>query len=69
MMFASRLTSLRESKSLTIPQLATLAGMSRQAIHLLEAGKRQPSLDTAERLAKALGRKLRVFEITKDESQ
>lgn len=62
MKFASTLRTLRESKSLTIPQLAERASMPRQTLHLLENGQRQPSLETAERLAVALGKKLRVFE-------
>lgn len=58
--FAFRLRSLRGD--LSISALATAAGISRQSIDLLERGERQPSLETAERLATALGKKLRVFE-------
>lgn len=47
---------------MSIATLAAAAGMTRQAVDLLEKGERQPSLETAERLAKALGKKLRVFE-------
>lgn len=60
--FAQELIKLRVAKKLTIPQLAALAKMPRQTLHLLENGQRQPSLETAERLAIALGKKLRAFE-------
>lgn len=60
--FSGRLREMRLIKDLSIPELAVLADMPRQTIHQLERGERQPSLETAERLAKALGKKLRVFE-------
>ena len=60
MKFSDRLRKLRGE--LSIADLATAAGMTRQAVDLLERGERQPSLETAERLATALGKKLRVFE-------
>ena len=62
MNFAAKLKSIRESKPLTIQQLADMADMPRQTLHLLEKGERQPTLNTAERLAIAMGKKLRVFE-------
>jgi len=58
--FSEKLKELRGE--LSIADLATAAGMTRQAVDLLERGERQPSLETAERLATALGKKLRVFE-------
>lgn len=60
MKFSEKLKELRGE--LSIADLATAAGMTRQAVDLLERGERQPSLETAERLATALGKKLRVFE-------
>ena len=60
MRFSEKLKELRGG--LSIADLATAAGMTRQAVDLLERGERQPSLETAERLATALGKKLRVFE-------
>ena len=62
MTFATRLRSLRETSGISVSTLSEAAGMSRQAFYLLESGERQPSLETAERLATALGKKLRVFE-------
>lgn len=60
MTFGTTLKRLRAD--LSQEQLGEAAGVSRQAIDLLEKGQRQPSLETAERLAIALGKKLRVFE-------
>jgi len=60
MTFGQKLKQLRAA--LSQEQLGLAAGVSRQAIDLLEKGQRQPSLETAERLAVALGKKLRVFE-------
>ena len=60
MTFGQKLKQLRAE--LSQEQLGAAAGVSRQAIDLLEKGQRQPSLATAERLATALGKKLRVFE-------
>lgn len=60
--FARRLRVLRESAGLSIPVLAARADMPRQTIHHLENGDRQPSLDTAKRLAKALRVSLAQFE-------
>lgn len=60
--FATRLRVLRERASLTISQLADAASMSRQAIHKLERGEREPTLETAKQLAKALGVSLAEFD-------
>lgn len=56
--FARRLRQLREAAGLSIPQLAAASAMPRQTIHLYEDGKRQPSLEQARKLVKALGLKL-----------
>lgn len=60
--FAVRLRSFRERAELSVSELAVRAGLSRAAVYHLEAGDRQPSLEVAERLAVALGKKLRIFE-------
>lgn len=60
--FASRLRSLRESQGLSVAALAKLAGLNRQALYRLESGEREPTLETAQKLASALGKRLRVFE-------
>lgn len=62
MTFANQLRTLRDAKGLSREALADKAGISRQSVALLEDGDRNPSLETAEKLAKALGKKLRVFE-------
>lgn len=60
-LFADRLRFLREAAGLSIPQLAAAAGLARQTIHLLEQGKRQPSLATAARLSRSLRVNLSEF--------
>lgn len=60
--FACRLRSLRESKGLSVAELAKKSGLNRQALYRLESGEREPSLETARKLAGALGKRLRVFE-------
>ncbi len=52
--FAHRLTQLRQARGLNQAALAQLAGLTPQAISLLEKGKRRPLMDTCERLAAAL---------------
>ena len=51
--FALNLASARKSAGLSMADLAARTGLSRQAIHLLETGQRQPRLDTAEKLLAA----------------
>ena len=53
--FASRLRELREAAGLSVSQLATRAALTRQGIRLLERGEREPSLETARKIAEALG--------------
>lgn len=60
--FAVRLRELRESEGLSVQQLAQRAGLSRDFVHRLERGEREPSLDAAKRLAAALGRGLEVWD-------
>jgi len=45
---------LREAKGLTQDQLATAVGMMRSNISRIEAAKHRPTLETLERIAKAL---------------
>lgn len=59
--FARRLTALRERAGLTQAALADRAGLSRQAIGKLERGEREPTLETAVRLAAALGVPVTAF--------
>jgi transcriptional regulator with XRE-family HTH domain len=46
---------LRQAKGWTQEQLAVYAGSSQPTVNLLEAGKRNPSATTLEKLAQALG--------------
>ena len=55
MTLPARLRTLRLAAGLSVPALAAAAGVTAQAIRYLEAGSRAPSLETAARLAKALG--------------
>jgi transcriptional regulator with XRE-family HTH domain len=53
--FARKLTELREAKGLSKYRLAELAGLTHQAMSLLESGQREPNWQTVQRLALALG--------------
>jgi transcriptional regulator with XRE-family HTH domain len=53
--FAARLRRIRTAAGVSGYKLAELSGMSKQAISSLELGKRQPTLETAKKLARALG--------------
>jgi transcriptional regulator with XRE-family HTH domain len=53
-MFGIRIAQLRQERGLSQAQLAKLAGLTQQAICLLEQGKRRPLLDTCQKLARAL---------------
>ncbi len=59
---AKIIKALRERSTLTVEELANKAGISRQAIHSIEQGKRQPSLATAKAICKGLGASLAVFD-------
>jgi transcriptional regulator with XRE-family HTH domain len=54
MMFAARLTALREAAGLSVAQLATAAGLHRQSVHQYENGERRPTWDAVQKLAAAL---------------
>lgn len=53
--FARNLRRAREKAGLSQEALAERADMHRNAIALLEAGKRDPKVSTVAKLAKALG--------------
>lgn len=53
--FATKLTELRESAGLSQYALAKKAGVSKQAISLLEKGENEPNWTTVKKLARALG--------------
>lgn len=54
-MFGVRLKALREQRGLTQGQLAESAGVSRQLVGAVEAGRHLPRVDAAARLAAAVG--------------
>jgi transcriptional regulator with XRE-family HTH domain len=54
--FGRVLRELREQADLSQEQLATMAGLHRTYISILERGKRSPTLDTIAVLARALRR-------------
>lgn len=62
MTFAQTLRRLRKQSGRTATELAQAAGISRQALAMLEAGTRQPSLETAKKLMAALGKSLAELE-------
>ena len=53
--FPERLTALRESAGLSIPDLARRADISDDSIRLYEAGTRSPSWQIVQKIATALG--------------
>lgn len=62
----NRVRKLRESKGLTVTTLAELTGMKRPNLSRLEAGRHLPSLETLERIARAL--QVPVAELVVDQS-
>lgn len=54
------LREIRESKGLTLEEVATMAGMSKAYLSQIELGKTSPTMRTLERLASALGADLAV---------
>jgi transcriptional regulator with XRE-family HTH domain len=60
-MFAHCLRSLRQKAGISQYQLAKQSGVSKQMLSRLELGTRQPSWETVQRLANALGVDCRSF--------
>lgn len=54
-LFGKNLARYREASGLTQEELAVRASIHRTQVGLLEAGKRQPRIDTLAKLAGALG--------------
>ena len=59
--FGKRLRALREAAGKSQGDLAGRAGLSRTYLNQLEAGRRDPSLSTLTRLARALSVKLEAL--------
>ena len=53
--FARRLEELRTKAQMSPSDLARRSGLSKQALSHLELGRREPTWDTVQRLALALG--------------
>src|SRR5437870_4807619 len=53
--FADRLRSIRERAGISQYRLAQLSGITKQSLSRLELGETQPSWDTVQKLAIALG--------------
>lgn len=51
----SWLRSIREIKSMSEQQVADLCGISQPAYHGIEMGQKNPSVPTAQKIARALG--------------
>ncbi len=60
--FAARLRSLRAEAGLSVAALAEKAGIARTSLHNIEAGRREPTFSTLQRLALALGVSLAAFD-------
>lgn len=56
--FGANLKRARLEKRLTQQQLADLAGLDRSTVNQVENAQWTPMIDTAEKLAKAIGRSL-----------
>jgi len=59
--FSRRLKALRGARGVSQAALAERAGLTREYVNKLEAGKYDPTLGTLGRLAKALGVTERAF--------
>lgn len=65
--FADRLRALREVAGISQYRLAKLSGLSKQAVSYLESGQYQPSWETVQALAKALGVTCEAFVVDDDD--
>ena len=50
-----KVRQLRESRGMTTREFANAAGISTETLNAVEHGRRQPSLRTLDKIAKALG--------------
>ena len=67
--FAARLREARAAAKMTQHELAERSGIHRQAIAKLELGDRQPTWETVQALARALGVDCKVFETQSAEAE
>ncbi|GAB4007134.1 hypothetical protein GCM10028808_10430 [Spirosoma migulaei] len=59
-LIGSKILEARKAKGLTQTELGELLGVSKVTINGYEAGKQNLTLETLERITKALGVKLRI---------
>lgn len=59
--FPARLIALRTAAGLSIPNLARASGLSDDVLRQYETGKRRPTWDSVQQIAKALGVPTDVF--------
>ncbi len=62
MTFPAKLRQLRAAAALSVAALASKAKLSRAAVYAIEAGKRDPSVETARKLCRALKCSLSEFD-------
>lgn len=60
--FGTKLKAMREAAGLTQTALAELAGLTRDGVAHLEQGRRKPSWETVQSLARALGVSCEAFQ-------
>lgn len=58
---SSRLIALREARKMSKNQLAQKSGLAQSFISAIEAGKKQPTVDSLSRICRALGITLADF--------
>jgi transcriptional regulator with XRE-family HTH domain len=56
-----KVRALREAKGMSTRALAREAGVSTETIYAIEHGKRQPSVTTLDKIAKALDAEVKDF--------
>jgi putative molybdopterin biosynthesis protein len=56
-----KVRALREAKGMSTRALARKAGVSTETIYAIEHGKRQPSVTTLDKIAKALDAEVKDF--------
>jgi DNA-binding XRE family transcriptional regulator len=61
--FAARLKELREEAGISQYALAKAAGISKQAVNMLERGSNEPSWETVRKLARALKLDVTAFDV------
>jgi len=60
-LLGARIKELRKTKGLSQEKIAEIVGVDPKHISRIEVGKSYPSLDTLEKIAKALGMELKDF--------